>query len=141
MIFSGVPSLIATLSVSTLMRIFTVEEANLLLPELRRRLAELDRVRQLIRRFEPQAKLAADRAEQGGGAACGIEYAATLVKLLAATQDILNLGVEIKDVDRGLCDFPHLREGKIVYLCWQKGEDRVEWWHDIEAGFAGRQPL
>jgi len=49
--------------------------------------------------------------------------------------------VEIKDFDQGLCDFPHLRGGKIVYLCWKKGESRIEWWHDVEAGFAGRQPL
>ena len=58
-----------------------------------------------------------------------------------ATENIHALGVEIKDLDRGLCDFPALREGRVVYLCWVFGEDDIEWWHDIEAGFAGRQPL
>ena len=64
-----------------------------------------------------------------------------LVAFVEAMQEIGGLGIEIKDFERGLCDFPHLRDGRVVYLCWQKGEDAIEWWHDIEAGFAGRQPL
>jgi hypothetical protein len=52
------------------------------------------------------------------------------------------LGVQLKDYGRGLIDFPSLREGRDVLLCWQMGEgDQLEWWHDTEAGFAGRRPL
>jgi hypothetical protein len=51
------------------------------------------------------------------------------------------MGVHIKDIDRGLCDFPYMRNGRVVYLCWQLGEDAIAFWHDIEAGFAGREPL
>jgi len=123
------------------MKLFTVEEANALLPELRRLIAGLDRTRSRLQQLEPEAELAAGRASEGGGTPFGIEYAAIVARSLTLTQQILGLGVEIKDFDQGLCDFPHLREGKIVYLCWKKGESRIEWWHDVEAGFAGRQPL
>jgi hypothetical protein len=56
-------------------------------------------------------------------------------------QAIIALGVQLKDFDSGLCDFPHLRDGRVVLLCWKQGEDRIAWWHEVEAGFAGRQPL
>ena len=129
------------IQVNPIMKLFTVEEANALLPELRRLIAGLDRTRSRLQQLEPEAELAAERASEGGGTPFGIEYAAIVARSLTLTQQILGLGVEIKDFDQGLCDFPHLREGKIVYLCWKKGESRIEWWHDVEAGFAGRQPL
>jgi hypothetical protein len=50
-------------------------------------------------------------------------------------------GVEVKDVDSGLIDFPSEREGRIVYLCWRIGEERIGWWHELDTGFAGREPL
>jgi hypothetical protein len=49
--------------------------------------------------------------------------------------------VELKDVEQGLLDFPHEREGRVVYLCWRLGEEGIGWWHDLDVGFAGRQPL
>lgn len=89
----------------------------------------------------PAAQEASEHATEGGGTPQGIQYAATVANFLGMTQEILALGVEIKDFDRGLCDFPHLRDGKVVYLCWQRDESNIEWWHEVEAGFAGRQPL
>jgi hypothetical protein len=50
-------------------------------------------------------------------------------------------GCELKGVDEGLIDFPSEREGRVVYLCWRLGEDAIRWWHEIDSGFAGRQPL
>lgn len=50
-------------------------------------------------------------------------------------------GVEVKSVDEGLLDFPSEREGRTVYLCWRLGEDRIGWWHELDTGFASRQPL
>jgi hypothetical protein len=50
-------------------------------------------------------------------------------------------GAEVKDLDEGLIDFPALRRGETVLLCWQLGEDRIGYWHTVEDGFAGRQPL
>jgi len=47
----------------------------------------------------------------------------------------------LKDLDQGLVDFPSYRDGKLIYLCWKRGESRIEFWHDLESGIAGRQPL
>ncbi|MDT4898557.1 MAG: hypothetical protein QOH25_3634 [Acidobacteriota bacterium] len=72
----------------------------------------------------------------------GPRYVSLLIELLASTGEIETLGVQLKDYARGLIDFPSLRDGRVVLLCWQMGEgDQIEWWHDVEAGFAGRQPL
>lgn len=57
-------------------------------------------------------------------------------------QELSELGILVKDIESGLIDFPTLRDGREVYLCWRLGEgERIGWWHEIEAGFAGRQPL
>lgn len=123
------------------MKLFTVEEANALLPELRRLMRGLEGYKRRLQELGPEGKKASENAVEGGGTEYGIEYAANVAAFLGMTQEILALGVEIKDFESGLCDFPHLRGGKVVYLCWKKGESSVEWWHDIDAGFAGRQRI
>ena len=65
----------------------------------------------------------------------------TVEALDAAIEEIQAIGVELKDVELGLVDFPAEREGELVYLCWQFGEDRVRFWHRRSEGFAGRRPL
>jgi len=122
------------------MKLFSVEEANALLPEIKRFWRKIDRARATMSRLAPDAKQASEH-HGGGGIRHGLEYVNALTDFMAFTQEILELGVEIKDFDKGLCDFPHLRDGRVVYLCWMKGEDAVEWWHDVDAGFPGRQPL
>ena len=59
-------------------------------------------------------------------------------RLLGAVQE---LGIVVRDIDRGLIDFPALIDGEEVYLCWQLDEDGISWWHDLESGFGGRRPL
>jgi hypothetical protein len=123
------------------MKLFTLEEANSLLPELKRLWAAIRAERRVLRSLEAEAKRAGGRAREGGGMASGSRYARALAGIMEGLQTVVGLGVEVKDLERGLCDFPHWRDDRVVYLCWQYGEDRIEWWHDIEAGFAGRQPL
>ena len=123
------------------MKLFSLEEANALLPTLRRLLARIDAERRVIKQLEPEARRAAAHATENGGTVYGIQYAASLSRFMQAVQEIFGLGIEIKDFDRGLCDFPHWRDGRVVYLCWKKDEDSVEWWHDTDTGFAGRRPL
>jgi len=123
------------------MKLFSLEEANALLPVVRSLFVQIDRERAVLKRLTSAAKRASDRATENGGIAQGAKYADALTSFMVAVQEILNLGVEIKDFERGLCDFPHWRDGRVVYLCWQRGENRIEWWHDTDAGFAGRQPL
>ena len=122
------------------MKLFSIEEANALLPEIKRLWRTIDAARGTMRRLAPEAKRASQQTG-GGGSPFGLQYVNALTNLMAGAQQIVDLGVEIKDLDRGLCDFPHLRDGRVVLLCWIKGEDRVEWWHDVDGGFAGREPL
>ena len=72
----------------------------------------------------------------------GAQYAIILTQFTDEMSELEALGVQLKDFDRGLVDFPSLREGRVVLLCWQLGEgDELEWWHDMDTGFAGRTPL
>ena len=125
------------------MKIFTVQEANALLPNVRIILAKIQRAHRRLTRYRDAAKKAAEAAEQGGGGmAQGAAYAAVLTELTIQLAELEGLGVQLKDFERGLVDFPSLRDGRVVLLCWQLGEgDELEWWHDVDAGFAGRTPL
>ena len=62
-------------------------------------------------------------------------------KLSEAASELENLGVEFKGIDPGLVDFPTMIEGELAYLCWSYGEDRIEYWHSPDGGYAGRRPL
>ena len=125
------------------MKIFTVQEANALLPSVRTIVRRIQRAHRNLSRFREEAKKASEAAEQGGGGIKdGVAYAAALTDLTLEIQELESLGVQLKDFERGLVDFPSLREGRVVLLCWQMGEgDELEWWHDVDAGFAGRTPL
>jgi hypothetical protein len=125
------------------MKLFTVDEANALLPSVRQILRKLQRSRKRLGTYRKAAKLAAEGAEQGGGGMDnGVHYATLLTGFAAEMSELEALGVQLKDFERGLVDFPSLREGRVVLLCWQLGEgDQLEWWHDMEAGFSGRTPL
>ena len=125
------------------MKLFTVEEANQLLPAVRRKLesikAHYDRLATLR---EPVKAAATAAALGGGGFESGSVYVKSLYEVGKITTELHESGIQLKDYSRGLIDFPCMRGGRIVLLCWQLGEgDRIEWWHDLESGFAGRQPL
>ena len=125
------------------MKLFTIEEANALLPSVREILQKIQRSRRHLATYRRAAKLAAEGAEQGGGGMeGGALYAVVLTQFTTEMSELEALGVQLKDFERGLVDFPSLRDGRVVLLCWQLGEgDELEWWHDMEAGFGGRTPL
>ena len=125
------------------MKLFTIQEANALLPSVRIILAKIQRAHRKLVHYREDAKKAAAAAEQGGGGIeSGLAYATLLTELTVQLSELETLGVQLKDFERGLVDFPSLRDGRVVLLCWQLGEgDELEWWHDVDAGFAGRTPL
>lgn len=114
-----------------------------MLPSVRVILAKIQRAHRRLAEYRDEARKAAEAAEQGGGGiADGVAYANILTDLTSQMSELDTLGVQLKDFERGLVDFPSLRDGRVVLLCWQLGEgDELEWWHDVDAGFAGRTPL
>ena len=124
------------------MKLFTLEEANELLPEIRKKLVRIQKLYTAVGEMREQASAAASASEFGGGMEGGSGYVHSLYEIGKITTEINAAGVQLKDYTRGLIDFPSRRGDRIVLLCWQLGEgDEIEWWHDTDAGFAGRQPL
>lgn len=125
------------------MKLFTIQEANALLPSVRTIVGKIQQAHRNVSRYRDDAKKASDAAEKGGGGiSAGVVYATALTELTSRIAELEILGVQLKDFERGLIDFPSLRDGRVVLLCWQMGEgDELEWWHDVDAGFAGRTPL
>jgi hypothetical protein len=124
------------------MKLFTIEEANELLPGVRSTLEKIQRMYATLEGYRESARAAAKASEFGGGMQGGAQYVKALYKIGKLTTELHEGGIQLKDYSRGLIDFPCMREGRIVLLCWQLGEaEHIEWWHEIEAGFAGRKPL
>ncbi len=124
------------------MKLFTLEEANAVLPAI---IPKLESIRSLYFQVESMrgdARAAAGASEFGGGMPGGTGYVNTLYKLGKLTTELNDLGIELKDHTTGLIDFPSMRGGRVVLLCWMLGEgDEIEWWHETDGGFAGRQRL
>jgi hypothetical protein len=129
-------------------RTFTPEEANAALAEVRPLVERMVAAREVFLDAQRrQAELVARVASNGGGlsppditaAAVEVEQAST--ELMAMVEELQGLGVQVKDLDRGLVDFPCLHRGRVVLLCWELGEDEVAYWHGADEGFAGRKPL
>ncbi|MBX3288173.1 MAG: DUF2203 domain-containing protein [Acidobacteria bacterium] len=124
------------------MKLFTVDEANKLLPRIRMKLEMIRRLYEKVGSLRDSARAAASASDFGGGMAGGTGYVKALYEIGKLTTEISDDGVHLKDYARGLIDFPSMRDGRVVLLCWQLGEpDRIEWWHETDAGFAGRRPL
>ncbi|PYS50211.1 MAG: DUF2203 domain-containing protein [Acidobacteria bacterium] len=122
-------------------RIFTLAEAQALIPQLRSILEEIHQEWGRIKELNPEIQKARDKAPYNGFSKSGVTYVESVSHLMLLIHQIKHMGVVLKDVDKGLCDFPYMRQGRLVYLCWQLGEETIEYWHDIEAGFAGRERL
>ena len=120
-------------------RIYTVDEANSMLPDLRERLVRIRDARQVLLQT---AELVTERvASDGGGSHGGREYWAAQQALKAEIERLSEENILLRDPETGLIDFPGEREGRRVWLCWRLGEDRVANWHEIDTGFIGRRPL
>jgi hypothetical protein len=129
-------------------RVFTAEEANAALAELRPLVeAMVDAKQRLDDAQERRDEVAQHIAGNGGGippaelATLDHELNEAAAALAAAMGDVQATGVLVKDLDTGLVDFPAKRDGEDILLCWQLGEDEVAFWHGLEDGYAGRQPL
>ncbi|MCE3223065.1 MAG: uncharacterized protein K0S58_1245 [Nitrospira sp.] len=122
-------------------RVFTLAEANELLPQLNQRFSAVRRAKVVIAGTKDEVSKASAQSASGGGSPVGALYIRALHEISGSLQSIHELGVVIKDVDLGLCDFPFQLADRIVYLCWKFGEDEIRWWHEISCGYKDRHPL
>jgi hypothetical protein len=119
---------------------YTREEARALLPEVRLWLKRLDQLRVDLEKHEGRLNaLMSPGRDMGGGSVNA------WVRILADLEGVLvefhRREIQVKDLDRGLLDFPAIMGGKEVFLCWEQDEEDVEFWHDLDAGYAGRERL
>jgi hypothetical protein len=121
-------------------RHYTLEEANAALPDVSELIERLRAARDRLGDREARDALAEATPTNGGG-----EPARTVATgFLGVREGLLELQereIVLRDLDRGLVDFPAMRDGSEIYLCWEEGEEKIGFWHDPDTGFAGRQPL
>lgn len=122
-------------------KLFTAEEANRLLPELMPDVEAMLAGRAEILRLRPDLEPTLDKAVRNGGSPESGPLLEAFDQVKAAIKAIQKRGVLVKDVNSGLLDFPAMRDGEVVFLCWRIGEPEVAYWHSLDGGFAGRQPL
>ena len=122
-------------------RVFTLEEAHHVLETLRPVISRMVEARDRILGLRPSLEPLMEKAGGNGGGKSASEILEALDVIRRAIETIQAQGVLVKDVNTGLIDFPSHREGRVVLLCWRHGEERIEYWHELDAGFQGRQPL
>ncbi len=121
-------------------RHYTLEQATAALPWVQERIERLRSARDGLNDEEARAALSQAGPGNGGGGA-GRVVSNAFLTMRSALIELQEMEVVLRDLDRGLVDFPALRGGREVYLCWQEGEDEIGYWHDPDAGFGGREPL
>jgi len=121
-------------------RHYTLEEASKLLPRVVELIARMREARDRLGDREAREALSEAGPTNGGGDP-GRTVSEGFVELRDSIAELRDMDVVLRDLDRGLLDFPSLRDGREVYLCWQEGEDAIEYWHEPDAGFAGRRTL
>ncbi|MBD3299466.1 MAG: DUF2203 family protein [candidate division Zixibacteria bacterium] len=120
---------------------FTVEEANELLPHVASVFERVHSIREELGQVKEHLGELHQAVPGNGGSEKGAELVTKseiIAQLIAGLQE---KGIQVKDIDIGLVDFPHMRDAKEVFLCWKLGEKSIGFWHDIETGYRGRQPL
>ena len=130
-------------------RTFTLEEAHLLLPEVKPLLARAMVEKKGIDGIAEEFREVAGHIIAAGG--CELDVVAlsrrkaerdkAVERLKEALTEIDELGVQVKDLDMGLLDFPCVVDGETILLCWKVGEERITHWHGLEEGYAGRKPI
>jgi hypothetical protein len=119
---------------------YTREEARALLPQIRVWLEQLAAVRQQLQASEEQMRELLVKGHDLGGSMVN-----HWIRRLADVKDLIDQfqcrEIEVKDIDRGLVDFPAFLGGREVFLCWEKEEEDIEFWHDLDAGYAGRERI
>ncbi|MEC8957987.1 MAG: DUF2203 domain-containing protein [Nitrospinota bacterium] len=122
-------------------KLFTLQEANSFVPQLLDLVPKIQKLSISLSNDFPDIKNAREKAKWNGGSDQGVGYLALVLKYNNFMRKIDEMGCEVKGIREGLVDFPSIREGKEVYLCWRMPEKEILFWHDLNTGFAGRKPI
>jgi hypothetical protein len=122
-------------------KLFTLDEANAFVPQLLDLVPKIQKLSVSLNNNFPDIKNARDKAKWNGGSDQGVDYLNAVLKYNDMIRKIEEMGCEVKGIREGLVDFPSLREGREVYLCWRMPEKEILFWHDLSAGFTGRKPI
>jgi hypothetical protein len=128
---------------------FTLDEAQGLLPVLEALLKRAIEARRAAQEIEEKLQALSRKIFVAGGMFLDVDrvrrrraaYESQIQQVKDSLAEIEAIGVQVKDLETGLLDFPCFIEGETVLLCWKMGESRIEFWHTLDAGFRGRQPL
>ena len=131
------------------LKLFTLQEANAILPRVSEAVARLQEIYAQFRLYaegeEYPASLQRSNGHPRSKSASSVPHLREIQALRdeaeSLIKEIVGTGAVLKDVEQGLVDFPAERDGRVVYLCWKQGEDDIRFWHELHTGFAGRQPL
>ena len=121
-------------------RHFTLDEANALLPRLNPLLRQLRNAKDDLTDSEAH-ELLAEAAPGNGGGESGHQVGVAFLEVRRLLETVEEAGIVLRDIDRGLVDFPAVIDDREVYLCWELGEDEIGFWHEISSGYRGRLPL
>ena len=128
-------------------RYYTLSEANEMLPQLSQLIELMQAQRRQLELLQGRSSVVAQKTRGNGNHNPGEDVALAQATgqvedaLQTAIKQLQDWDIELKDLERGLVDFPALREGRMVYLCWEVGEPEIAFWHETDTGFAGRQPV
>ena len=120
---------------------YTPKEANYQLEVVRPMVAELISISERVRAHQPEIWSVVEKSAGNGGNPELSRLLPDFDRLDVLLHRLQEMGIEVKDLTLGLVDFPAVKDGRIVHLCWKYNEGSVQFWHEIEAGFAGRQPI
>lgn len=119
---------------------YTLAEARALLPQVREWLKQLHQLHARTQEYDSRIDSMISAGNDIGGDRVN-RYIETLAALREILQEFQSREIQLKDITRGLIDFPALRDGREIFLCWEQDEDDIEHWHDLESGYAGREKL
>jgi hypothetical protein len=121
-------------------RHYSLDEANAALPAVGQLLERLRSARQRLSDSEARDALSEAGPTNGGGEP-GRTVSEAFLALRDGLVELREREVVLRDLERGLVDFPAIRDGREIYLCWEEGEEEIAFWHEPDTGFAGRKPL
>jgi len=119
---------------------YTLAEARALLPQLRVWLPQLQRLRRDLASYDQSTTPRLDEGDDFGGGKVN-QWIRNLAAFKEQLEELSRREIQVKDLERGLVDFPAVQAGREVFLCWELGEDDITHWHDLDTGYAGREKL